>query len=407
MPKGSSDIADLRLVVLKKTIESFMTPPNLYYMNRFPSDQNESDSIEWETVTGTRGLTPFVAPGAPAPETAPIGHGAGRAMSAYWKEKLFYDENFLNNLRQVGTRQVYMPAAKRLARDEKMIKNRCERRKEWMFAQMMTEGSFTYVGRGEIQLSVDYGVPTAQKVTLAADRDWDTGSNRNILEDIMDAKLALKNSVGATVSHAVCTTEVLNYMIMDPGIQTLLSKSAFGAGDLFARPVQVLGNLLDIPNFVIYDEQYQVKAYLTAVVTGSSTVNIYVDETTDFVVGGTLRFHDTSANTYEDETISSVTHESGYVTVSTAPTASFKAGEDYVTMTRKFISEEKFAMYCERVEGELIAGYLEAPFGLARNYGMKVSRWDINDPEGTYVMVENKGLPVLFRPEGLYVMDVT
>lgn len=406
MPKGSSDIADLRLVVLKKTIESFMTPPNLYFMNMFSSEDNESDSIEWETITGTRGLTPFVAPGSPAPETAPIGHGAGRAMAAYWKEKMFYDENFLNNLRQVGTRQVYMPASKQLARDQKVMRNRCDRRKEWMCVKMLTEGSFSYLGRGEIKLAVDYGVPSAQIVTLANDRKWDTGSKRNILEDFMDAKLDLKNASGAIVSHGVCTTEILNLMIMDPGIQTLLAKSAFGQGDLLARPIQVLGALLDLPNFVVYDEQYQLTSWITSAVTANSTVNIYVDDTTDYEAEATLRIHDVSENTYEDLTISSVSPESGYITVSTAPTSSYKAGEDKVTMTKKFLSESKFCLFCESVEGDKIAGYFNAPFGLARSYGMKVKRWDVEDPEGTWVMVENKGLPVLYRPEGLYIMTV-
>lgn len=411
MPKGSSDIADLRLVVLKKTIESFMTPPNLFYVNQFGTEQNESDSIEWETITGTRGLTPFAAPGAPAKETSMVGHGAGRAMAAYWKEKIFFDENFLNNLRQVGTRETYMPAARKLAQEQKSLRNRCDRRREWMIAKMMTEGSFSYTGRGDVKISVDYSVPAAHLVTLAADRDWSTGVNNNIVEDIMDARLYLQNKAAAKVTHAVFTTEVLNIMIKNKGLQTLMANSGFGGqGGLnyfMTNPIPALQTLFQIPNMLTYDEMYEIRAWLTAGVTADSTTTIYVDDTTDFEVGGTLTFHDVSEASTEDETISAVSPENGTITVETAPSASFRKGEDYVTMTKKFIAEDKFAMYCQQVEGDQIAGYFEAPFGLSRSYGMKVKSWDMEDPEGTWIMVENKGLPVLYRPKGIYVMDVT
>ncbi|MEN6445587.1 MAG: major capsid protein [Candidatus Cloacimonas sp.] len=410
MPKGASDIPDLRLVVLKKTIESYMTPPNLHFMNAFPSEDNESDSIEWESITGTRGLTPFAAPGAPAKETSLTGHGAGRAMAAYWKEKLFFDEMFLNNLRQIGTRQVYMPAARKIAQETKNLRNRADRRKEWMFCQMITEGSFSYVGRGEVKVSVDYGVPAAHLVTLAADRKWDGGVNRDIVDDIADARLYLQNKAAAKVTHAVMTSEVLKLLQQDKQLLQIMANSGFagqpGLNAYLTNPIPALQNLFQIPNIMVYDEMYEIRAWLTGGVTGGTTVSISVDNTDDFVVGSELTFNDVSAGTSEDCTISAVSPENGTVTVDTAPVSTYKKGEDFVSMTRKFLAENKFAMYCERIEGDLIGGYYSAPFGLSRSYGLKVSSWDMNDPEGRWVMVENKGLPVLYRPKGIYCLTV-
>lgn len=404
--KGKSEIPDLRLERLQKLIESFMAPPNLLLMNLFGSTQADSDVIKWESMVGNRGMTPFAAPGAPAQTTVPGGKADHQAMAAYWKEKMYFDEVFLNNLRQVGTTATYLSAQKRLAREMLNLRSRCDRRKEWMYAQMLTSGSFSYKAPTGVEVAVDYSVPTAQVVTLADSRKWDSGSQRNIIEDIMDAKLTVSDSIGARLDYALITSDILKLMILDKSIQTLMQKSSFGDGDLFTRPVTVLKSLLDIDNLVVYDEQYQVTAWLTAAVTGSSTVSISVDDASDFVAGGTLRFHDVSAGTYEDETISSVDVNAGTVTVSTAPTASFKAGEDKVTMNKKFLPTDKFCMFASTVEGQKIAEFMEAPFGLNRNYGLYVDSKDEWDPDGIWIRVQNKGLPVLYNRDALYIMTV-
>jgi hypothetical protein len=407
MPYGKSDIPDLRLERLQKLITSFLASPNLFLMGLFGEMDAESDAIKWESQTGNRGMTPFAAPGAPAQTVAPVGVKQESAMAAYWKEKMYLDEVFLNNLRQEGTVATYMTAKQRLARETLMLRNRCDRRKEWMFAQMLSGGSFTYSAPKGIKMTVDYGVPSANLVTLAASRDWATGSSRNIIEDIMDGKMVLQNAIGARIDYALLTSEILQMLILDKGIQTLMAKSSFGDGDLFTRPVTVLKSLLDIDNFVVYDEQYVITAWLTAVVTGASTTTISVDDPTDFVAGGTLRFHDTSADTYEDETITSVAPDSGTVTVTSAPTASFKAYEDKVTMTKKFLPTDKFVMFASTVEGQKIAEFMRAPFGLNRHYGLQVDTHEEWDPDGMWVRVQNKGLPVLYNKDATYVLTVT
>jgi len=165
--------------------------------------------------------------------------------------------------------------------------------------------------------------------------------------------------------------------------------------------------LLDIDNMFVYDEQYVVTGWLTAAVTGSSTTTVYVDDASDFVAGGTLRFHDISAGTYEDETISSVDVDAGTITISSAPTASFKANEDKVTMTKKFLPTNKFCMFASTVEGQKIAEFMKAPYGLNRDYGMQVDTHQEWDPDGVWVRVQNKGLPVLYNKDAIYVLTVT
>lgn len=406
MPRSASEIPDLKLVRLQKLIESFKMSPNLKLMTLFGSFNADSDEIKWESQVGTRGMTPFVPPTAKAPTLAPLGVGQHSAFAAFWKEKMYMGELWLNNLRQPGTTATYETAQRKLAREMNRMRNRSDRRREWMFAKMLTTGSFSYLGANGVKLSVDYGIPSANLATLSASRKWSTGSARNAMEDVFDAKLNFQNSIGANIDYAFMTTEVLKYLVFDPGIQTLLAKSNFGQGDLLSRPLPVLASLLDIANLFLYDEQFELRSWLTAAVTGSSTVTIYVDDASDYEVGDTLRFIDTSASTYEDETISAVDADAGTITVSTAPTASFKASEDCVQTIKKFVPTNKFCMFASTVEGEKIAEYMNAPFGLDRSYGMKVDQDEEWDPEGLWVRTQNKGLPVLYNRDAVYVMTV-
>nr|BDD45815.1 hypothetical protein 14 [bacterium] len=407
MPTGASGIADLRLTRLQKLIERFTAPPSLVLTSLFGQDNWESDNIKWETFIGTRGLTPFVAPGTAAPRLAPLGVGESQAFAAFWKEKMYFDEAFLNNLRQPGTTATYLSAKKRLAKESRQLSNRCQRRKEWMMAKMITAGSFDYLVKSGMKISIDYLVPSANLVSLAANRKWDSGTARNIVEDFMDAKITLENKHGGVVDFGLFTSEILKLMVLDSSIQALLTKSAYGQGDLFANPERVLGQLLGVPNMVNYNQQYQIKAWLTAAVTANSTVAVSVDETTDFEANGTLTFYDVSARTSEDETISSVDEEAGTVTVSTAPATSYKAQEDYVYMTKKFLPTNKFTIFCSEVEGEKIAEFANAPFDLDRHFGQKVDSHEVWDPDGIFVRVQNKGLPVLYQEDAIYVLTVT
>jgi hypothetical protein len=418
MPRGIGDIADLRLEVLQDFITRFTTPPELKLMNLFGSINALSDSIRWESQEGGRGLAPFVPPGVPSPRTAPYGVTKHSATAATWKEKMYFDEEFLNNLRKPGTDNTYLDAKTRLARELAQLTYRSMRRKEWMFAKMMFNGAITYDVTGGIKASVDYGLPSSHNVTLTTNYMWDaTGASAtvDILGDIIDAKKTIKDATGAYVEVAMCTSTVLKYLAQDSTIQTLLQKSQFGNGDLFSGSknkllgvnTQVIQSLLDIPRLEIYDEQYEVRAYLTGAVTGGSTTVVSVEDVSDFEVGAYVRFVDVSAGTWEDELIASIQTEASTITVTAAPTASFKAGEDFVFMRKTFLPSNKFIMFAPRVEGKSIAEYMNAPYGLNRSYGMQVDRHETWDPDGVFLRVQDKGLPVLYQRDAIYNLTVT
>ncbi len=414
MPRGIGEIPDLRLEVLQNFVTMWTQPPELILMALFGESDSPSSTIKWESQEGGRGMTPFVPPGAPAPTTAPRGVAKHSAEAAFWKEKMYFDEEFLNNIKKEGTESDYLDARARLARELGGLVNRSMRRKEWMFSKMLFAGSFTYSVASGVKLSVDYSIPSSHIVTLGVNVRWQNGTSRDILSDIIDGKKLISEDCGGRVNYAIMNSTVLKYLAQDPTIQTLLQKSAFGSGDLFKGDVhkivganpKIIGSLLDIDNFVVYDERYEVRAYLVAAVTADTTTVVSVDDVADFETGETLRFYDVSEGTYEDETISSINVENNTITVSAAPSTSYKAGEDYVVMYRYFIPSDKFVMFASQLEGKNIAEFKRAPFSLDRHYGIKTDQKEEWDPEGIWIRCQDKGLPVLYQRDALYILDV-
>jgi len=399
--KGSAGIPQLQLEVLNKLIMAFQRPSNLFFSSLFSTQKADSDTIKWEVEYGSAGMTPFVAPGSIAPTIGLDGIGEGSAKCAFFKEKIYFDEEFLNNLRQLGTYATYQTAERHLARGLKKLRNRIDRRREWMAAQMAINGTFSYVMKGGSKATVSYGIPTTHMITLASGYEWDDGANRNPVGDIFDAKQILADDAGVTPDYAICNSSLLRVLINDTKLQALLAKSAFGDGQLFANPAKVLGEILGIGQLMIYDELYEVTAEIMSAVTGGSSTTVTVDDATDFEVGGKLRYVDRSQNrVWEDETITAVNKSTGVITVGTAPTLSFKAGEDKVVMRKKFIPDTDFLLFSKTsADGDDIAEILEAPYGLGRRWGTYVDSKDEWDPEGTWLRVQDKALPVMYHPD--------
>lgn len=399
--KGSAGIPALKLTVLNKLIQKFPKAPSMFFTNLFGTTQAESDNIRWELEYGSAGMTPFVAPGAPAPAIGIDGVGEASAKAAYFKEKMYFDEEFLNNLREPGTYAKYATAERSLSRGLQKLRLRCDRRREWMMSQMMINGGFNYLAKGGTRLGVSYGVPETHLIELATDRKWGTGASRNPVEDIFDAKTILADDSGIMPSYAMMNSELLKLLILDDKIQALLQKSSFGNGDLFSNPGPVIAQLLGVGELRTYDEMYEVQGWLISPVTGGATTAIVVDDATDFEVGGKLRFIDMSEyNVWEDRAITAVDVPTNTITIASAPTKSFVAGEDKVVMRKKFIDDNTFLMFgTTSADGMPIAEFMEAPYGLDRKWGMDVDKKDEWDPDGTWLRVQDKGIPVMYHPD--------
>ena len=413
--QGYSDIDLLKLSTIRGYYELFTADPDLRFVNMFGTGKSETDEIKWDSHVGSRGMVGFKGPGQETPMGAGRGIAQHTAKVAFMGEKRYYDEEFLNNLREPGTTAKKMVAEQKLGKEQAEMANMTLRRREWMIAQMMVNNGFTYKSTGNTTITVDYGIPDAHQETVSAAKSWYDGASKTILADFNTANRAVRDACGATVVRAMSNSKVLEYISSDSDILTLLSKSTFGKGDLFGGNVNelinanpsVIGNLFHKNlTYEVYDEMYEVRANLTAVVTKDSTVIISVDDAADFEVGGTLTFTDVSEGTSESETISAVDEDAGTVTVSTAPSSSYKATEDHVTMFRPFIPDDYVVFFAEKVQGQAIAEVIEAPYGIPARYGMYPDIWDRKDPEGIWLRVQDKCLPVLYTTGAVYILKV-
>lgn len=407
MAKGVEGIPALKLEILNRLISNLPMAPTMFFSNLFPAVQYDSDEIRWEIEYGSAGMTPFVAPGSVAPAIGLDGIGEASAKAAFYKEKMYFDEEFLNNMREPGTWATYQTAERKLSRGLRKLDYRIQRRREWMMAQMVLKGSLTYTQKGGTSFNISYGIPDTHIETLGTAYKWATGSSASPQSDVYDAKTVLADDAGVVPDYCLLNSQLLRHLITNVNIQNLLKKSAFGNGDLFTNPKQVIGTLLGVGTLYVYDELFEVPAMLTGNVVGGVTTAIPVDDASDFEVGGTLRFQDMSkVNTWEDETITAVDVNTGIVTVDTAPTLSFKAGEDRVTMKKKFIADDEFVMLATSRGGEKIAEFMEAPYGLGRRWGKFADRKFEWDPEGLWLRLQDKGLPVLYHPDTIFKLNV-
>lgn len=400
MGKGVEGIPALKLEVLKKLVSKMPAPPEMFFSNMFPKSQYDSDEIRWEIEYGSVGMTPFVAPGSVAPAIGHDGIGEASAKSAYFKEKMFFDEEFLNGLREPGTIATYNKASKQLAKGVQKLDYRIQRRREWMFSQMMFNGTLAYEQKGGTKFSVSYGVPASHTVTLTGDDVWDGGSTSDVIGDIFDAKTILKDDAGVVPEYSLINSTLLRVLMTNSDLQGLLKSSAFGNGDLFARPAEVLGTLFGLGTLYLYDDFYEIPARLTGNITGGATTEIPVSDASDMEVGGVLRFHNMALhNVYEDEVIASVDVEAMTVTVSVAPTMSFVGGRDMVTMKKKLLGDTEFFMFNSKRGVEPIAEFMEAPFGMGRTWGKYADTKDEWDPDGMWLRVQDKGMTIMYHPD--------
>lgn len=405
--KGSAGIPELQLTTLNKLVQKLPASPSLTFTNMFSEVRAESDAVEWEVEYGSAGMTPFVAPGAVAPKIGLDGIGTGSAKVAYMKEAGFLDEVVLNNLRKVGTDRGKETGQRQVAKMVQKLRNRMDRRREWVMSKAILHGGFEYLAKGGTRITVNYGVPSTHVVTLAADRKWVGGASKNILEDILTGTQVLLDDAGVRPKFSTLNTTLLRTLMLDSTIQALLKKSEFGNGDLFQNPAAVIGSLMGVGTLNVLDDFSEVDLVLTAnAAIGSTVINVVGAE--DVAVGAHVRFYNESKiNTWEDRKVSAVDASAGTITLSVALAGAYVAYKDSIRIRDKTVRDNEFILWSDvNADGMKIAENMLAPFGLGANYGVTMDTKDEFDPEGTIVRIQNKSLPVIYHPDCTYKIIV-
>jgi len=401
-----------KLETLNKFVQKLPRQENLLFINLFPTEQYPSDTIRWMVEYGSVGMTPFVAPGSPAPNVGDEQfYSEGSAVAAYWKEKTFLDEVILNNLREPLTEQTYYTAEKQIARKTQRLRSRCDRRKEWMISQMLFNHQFSYQIKGGTKFTVNYNVPSQNKQTLSGTDFWQTsagakGASATPIKDVFDFRQSYVDELGREPEYCVITNEMLKWWLFDTDLQNLLKKSAFGEGDLFTNTRAVFAKLLGLGNLVVYDEFFDISSWTTGNIAGGSSTTVTVEDATDFVPGPCRVYDMTKMFTYEQADITAVNYATNTLSFAEAPTNSYTSGQCRVSLRKKFAAEDKLMFFSREVEGQTIAEFMEAPFGLNRNWGMFGDTNPEWDPDGLWMRIQNKGLPVMYWPNSIMTFKV-
>jgi hypothetical protein len=109
---------------------------------------------------------------------------------------------------------------------------------------------------------------------------------------------------------------------------------------------------------------------------------------------------------WEDLTISAINHSTMTITTTAACTGTYRAGRDIVIMKKNFVDPYSFMMFNTMAEGKKVAKVMEAPYGIPRRYGKYADSKMEWDPDGVWIRVQDKALPVLYNPETIITMKV-
>ena len=75
-------------------------------------------------------------------------------------------------------------------------------------------------------------------------------------------------------------------------------------------------------------------------------------------------------------------------------------------MKKRYCPDNLFTMFARSVEGDPIAKYMRTPYGMNRSYGVVVDTHPEWDPDGVWIRVQDKGLPVLMHRDAIYNLTV-
>lgn len=163
------------------------------------------------------------------------------------------------------------------------LKNRCTNRREWMMAKMLIDGAISYQDTRGMKLSVSFGIPTQNLITITGTNVWGTGSTRNPTKDLFETHEFLADQYGYKPEYHIMNTTTLKLLMFDSNIADLAKNAAFGTGNpTGTNGVKIIAELLGIGNLIVNDNMFEIQSWLTGAITGTSTTEIYIEDASDF-----------------------------------------------------------------------------------------------------------------------------
>ena len=221
-----------------------------------PTGEVPTRTVEWEVEYGGRNIAPIVAYDAQSPLVKHPGLERRTGQSVDIRQKYALQEADLLFLRNPGERESRAGrniVTKQLARMRANTESRIEKIR-W---DAVLTGQHVYseeVDGQQLDLTIDFGVPAAQFVTLTAGAKWDAPTTATPSADFKNAAKLVRETNGRTIKWAIMNSNT--HDLLD-AIDALTQEFRYvqGADDLVKSPhvTDVIHNI----RIVDYDEGYK------------------------------------------------------------------------------------------------------------------------------------------------------
>lgn len=219
----------------------------------FPDVDTFHEKILVDVVDAPTGMTSAHNLGATPRIIRGLGSRRKEYRTGYWKETRQWNEAELLYTRQLGT------FSQRAGRDlinqgAMQLDNRLEVRKEWLRWQTLLGGVIDIDENG-VKYTVDFGVPTANKIDLTAGgkTPWTDHQNANPVKDLLEI-IQLFIGTGARPGTVYYNQVVAADLIQNAVLRDLLKQSSLVANLNTANLPQVLSMFVPQLSFVQYDQ---------------------------------------------------------------------------------------------------------------------------------------------------------
>lgn len=225
----------------------------------------------WDILETDMGIAGFVAPDAESPMVDKERVDQAVATLASIRNKERFSESDLRAIREAGTSPVEAgsgqtllqglkeDAERRLRRSLNRLKNRVAGRIEWMRWQAL-QGTINY-DDGEVKFAVDYGIPSANKVTLTGNDTWDDTTNSDPLAKIGDwIDTYIENQKGLAPTRMYMSRAALRYIAQNAKVRDLLKYNDKVNPQGFTtvkQAQQLLLSFTDLLKIIVVDDFYE------------------------------------------------------------------------------------------------------------------------------------------------------
>lgn len=199
----------------------------------FPNDKKLGLELKW--IKGSKGLpivlkvSAFDAHAIPRPR---IGFDKLSAEMPYFKESTYVDEEQrqkLNMVMETGVQAYIDSVVNKIFDDSTTLLRGARASRERMRMMALTTGIVSMTANGQ-NLSYDYGIPSAHKVTVAT--SWSDLTNSDPIADIRTGMEKIADDTGATITRGMCDGATWRYIRNNDKIKKAIFVLSNGVGEI-------------------------------------------------------------------------------------------------------------------------------------------------------------------------------